>query len=402
MSLRALGVALVGVALFPAGTVANPRKAALTPRNPGVGLSWPARAQRVTLAPGSTVRVSVRSLRRGSLPVVVALTRTDLARARVVKQRRLRSGAFAPRLPATPSARYLLSARVGRRTLRRLTIVTPPAAAKAPAPAPPPAPAPGPPLCPPVSPWLATGALTGDRTTMTVGETLDLTFLNNGPTCLQGGYGYGIERFADGAWRPIDLGLAIPAVLIQLEPGRSFSQRFSADDLSRVPPGRYRVLTRWHAPAEPRPGVAVEMTWEFNLLPAGPLPSPDRCGEAPDSDGRVTVSLDRTTATPGEQLALTIGNSGPICLVGDDQRYSLHRVADGYRVPVDLAFPQQPYRTFRYEPGARRTFTVTLPDAARLSPGRYVLSYPIWVPPANDAITGLNAEAEFDVVAPPD
>ncbi|HST41728.1 MAG TPA: immunoglobulin-like domain-containing protein [Conexibacter sp.] len=402
MSLRALGVALVGVALVPATANATSRKAASTPRNPGVQLTWPSRARRVTLAPGSTVRVSVRSLRRGSLPVVVALARTDLSRARVVKQRRLRGGAFAVRLPAAASARYLLSARVGRRTLRRLTIVTPPPAAKAPAPAPVPPPAPGPQLCPPVAPRLASGTLTGDRTTMTVGETLDLTFLNSGPTCLQGGYGYGVERFSDGAWRPIDLGLAVPAVLIQLEPGRSFSQRFSADDPSRVPPGRYRLTTRWHAPAEPRPGVAVVNTWEFNLLPAGPLPSPDRCGDAPDSDGRATVALDRSTVTPGEQLALTIGNSGSICLVGDDQRYSLHRLADGYRAPVDLAFPQQPYRTFRYEPGARRTFTVTLPDAARLPLGRYVLSYPIWVPPATDAITGLNAEIEFDVVAPPD
>jgi len=392
-----LSLAVAATAL-PATASAAPH-APTTPRQAGVHIDWPTKKAHLTLAPGATVRVAVRPLRRGAAPVTVALTRTDTRTRRLVKRRTLRRGRFVARLPRADGARYLLTAAVARRTLRRLTIATPPRRpARTAQPQPQPTPQAPFPTCPAVPPWEGRATLTGDRSAMTIGETLRVTYANVGPTCLDGGYGYGVERLGSGRWRADGIPLAVPAIALQLPPGGSLVQSFRPDDATAYPPGRYRISATWTAPGGA--GERVPATWEVNLLPVGPLPSPDRCG-GPDSEARVSVALDRTTITPQEPLELTVTNDGPVCLTGDDARVNVYKVVDGRLVRVPTIDPGTPYGTVRYEPGDVRRFSFRGTDGREaLTPGHYVVGYPVWVPPAAaDAIVGLTADAEFDVVA---
>ncbi|MDO8187150.1 hypothetical protein Q5424_07295 [Conexibacter sp. JD483] len=205
----ALLLSLAVVAAAPPAAASAAPHAPTTQRQAGVSIDWPASRARVTLAPGATVRVAVRSLRRRSAPVTVRLLRTDTSTPRLVKRRTLRRGSFVARLPQTVTARYLLTAAVARRTLRRLTIATPPRRAERTAQQPPQPPQP--PSCPLVEPWEARATLTGDRTVMTIGETLRITYTNTGPTCLQGGYGYGVERLGGARWRGSGVPMVVPA-----------------------------------------------------------------------------------------------------------------------------------------------------------------------------------------------
>lgn len=397
----ALLLSLAAAAVASSAATSAAAHAPTTPREAGVRIDWPTKQTRVTLAPGATVRVNIRSLRRGSRPVTVTLERTDTRRARVVKRRTLRRGSFVARLPRTAAARYLLSAAVGRRTLRRLRIVTPARrSGRTPLPQPQPQ-SPTqpqlPPICPQVEPREGRAALTGDRTTMTIGETLRFTYANVGPTCLQGGYGYGVERLGSDRWRSDGVPQVVPAIALQLRPGESFSQTFRVDDATAHPPGHYRISESWTAPGGA--GVRVPATWEFNVLPAGPLPSPDRCG-APDREARVSVSLSRSTITPQEPLELTVTNDGPVCLSGDDARVNAYKETENGFLRVPLVDLGTPYGTVRYEPGDVRRFSFRGTDGREaLTPGHYVVGYPVWVPPADaDTIVSLAAEAEFDVV----
>ncbi len=112
-------------AALPAATAAAARSAPVTTthRDAGVRLQWPAKAARVEVRAGATVRVTVRSLRRRSARVTVTLTR--LPGGRVVTRRSLRQGSVALRLPAATGVSYRLTARAGRRLLRRTTLVVP-------------------------------------------------------------------------------------------------------------------------------------------------------------------------------------------------------------------------------------------------------------------------------------
>ncbi|MDW5594334.1 immunoglobulin-like domain-containing protein [Conexibacter stalactiti] len=402
MSFRPLGAALVGVALLPAAAVAAPRHQAVTPRQAGVQLSWPSRAKRVTLAPGATVSVTVRSLRRRSAPVTVTLARTDGVKTRVVKRRTLRRGSFAARLPAAQGARYVLSARIGRRIHRRLTIVTPPARPRHRGPIDggfPLAPT-MPRICPDGPAEAASGTLTGGARRFLAGQTLSLTFTNTGPICLSGGISYVIERNVAGSWQRVDLMLAFPALFDVVQPGATRAVSFTMESPAVMPSGSYRLVQTYSSYQATGAPKRLETTWEFDVAHEGSWPNPDSCGEGV---GRAEGSLDRTIVANGGQVELTIRNSGSICLLGDDTRFGLEReIGDGRWEDVPLVFPDLPPRSHRYEPGRSLAFTIPIYDAGRMPLGRYRVSYALTVPPTSDAVTRIPVTAEFDVVAPPD
>jgi hypothetical protein len=333
--------------------------------------------------------------------VVIALTRTDSARAHLIKRRKLRRGTFTVRLPRAAGARYVLSARIGRRTNRRLTIVTPPATPPRSTPAGPRPP--GKPLDTPVCETnptsAAAGTLTGDRTVLRAGDTLTATFTNTGPGCLTGSVGYLIERFTDGTWQQAMPSMSTPLILVFVQPGQRSDVHFQVPDA--MPAGRYRLGTWFQATAGGQTLVEVPVTWEFFILPTDGGPG-GRCPYGVEA--RAEGALDRTTVTNGEQLALTITNQGPACMVGSASRYELYRVEDGgARTPVPVTFPDDlPDENFAYEPGVSRRLAITVPDAATMPPGHYVVRYPVWIRVSFDAVLGQFAEAAFDVVPPPD
>jgi hypothetical protein len=312
----------------------------------------------------------------------------------VVKQRRLRSGGFAARLPGAPSARYLLSARVGRRTLRRLTIVTPrttPPVRDAPPPAPPSSGG----RCAAPQSASSAAALTGDRGVLSPGETLTLTIANTGTACLSGGVGYTIEARSGSGWVPVDLRLLFPALAIRLEPGATRQVVFTAPAGAEMAPGRYRLTQQYSGATGP-----VAVAWEFDYVWPNPGPNPDSCGPA-NGVVRAEATLDRTSATAGQQIVMTVRNSGERCLQGDDMRFSLERqTGPDTWAPVELIFPALPIRWFRYEPGRSLDFTFAV-DGETMPPGHYRATYMLRLPPESDAIQQPPpVVAEFDVVAP--
>jgi hypothetical protein len=140
----------------------------ITFRDAGVRLHWPASGTQATVQPGTRLRIGVRSLRRGSARVTVALTR--LPGGRVVTRRSLRRGTVTLRLPAPTGVRYRLSASAGRRLLRRTTLVVPaPARTRA-------GDQPTDQASRQCAEGPASGTLVGDKRALHYGETLALTF----------------------------------------------------------------------------------------------------------------------------------------------------------------------------------------------------------------------------------
>ncbi len=93
----------------------------------GWRLTWPTSAAMRQVAPGSTVRVVVAPLRGRRAPprrarVTIALTRAS--DGRTLKRRTLRRGIFSATLPAAATGvRYRLTAKAGRRLLRRTMLL---------------------------------------------------------------------------------------------------------------------------------------------------------------------------------------------------------------------------------------------------------------------------------------
>lgn len=407
MLARTIAAALLGAALLPAAAAAAPaRGGAGRPAKPRPALTWPLRSDRVTLDPGATVtvRVSARG-RRGnrSAAATIALTRTDLARARVVKRATLRAGRFRVTVPRAAGARYVLSARVGGSVVRRTTIVTLRATR---APVPPdggPAPRPTPLPCATTQSEPLSGSLSGDRTALAAGETLTATFTNtNTIACLSGGIGYGVQRLVDGTWTDAGLGLRLifPAIGVTLTPGRTQPLVFTAPTgADALPLGRYRLTKSWSGATATQPAATVESTWEFSVVPGPATPDPDRCGPV-DGVARAAVTLDRATVSAGQQLVATITNSGSVCLKGELERYALFRdLGDGRREPVRVVWPDLPARYEVLQPGQSRAVPIAVLDAAQMPPGRYLASFQIWVPPTSDAIQMVDAQVFFEVTA---
>lgn len=367
-----------------------------THRDAGVRLQWPAKAARVEVRAGATVRVTVRSLRRRSARVTVTLTR--LPGGRVVTRRSLRRGSVSLRLPSATGVRYRLTASAGRRVLRRSTLVVP-----TPAPAParrvaPPAGAPGR-LCEP-SLGPASGTLTGDKSALHYGDTLTLTFTNTSPSaCLVGGYGFLLERPGIGpVWQPLDHRVAVPAIALTLSPGRSLTTQFTADDrffddangAFPLQPTLYRVTQQWQV-GETN-GQPVRATWEFALTVDGD----SRCGQ-PARAAAATLKIGERAWGHG---LLRLVNAGGVC-VRPPAEISVARVlGDGTTEPAGTMTRVWCEDRLPLLPPTRQTGYDRQNGAAELAAGRYRATATAVAVPAGGPDQAIPLSIDFELDRP--
>jgi hypothetical protein len=357
---------------------------------------------RVRVAP-----VRGRTTRQRAVRVTLVRLGDDGRPLRTVASRKVRRGTFRVRLPRGDGARYVLSVRAGRRTLReRLatarraprTRAPPPATPAPPAPAPPSQPAP---VCQAAPGARLAGTLAFDRPSAWDGETVRITTSNTGQLCLGGGYGYTWERLVEGAWTPVRVAPSVvPAVYLSVAPGASLTEHATIENPVTMPPGRYRVAKRWQANTLAGSSTEREVVLHayLDVLP-GPNggPAPDRCG-SPDAAAAATGALDRTIAPRGEALTLTVSNTGPVCLMGSDTGYRLERyLGDGTTEPVIPLVAYGPDRAVVYQPGDAHAIRILVENVVAMPAGRYRVSYDLWVPPTSDEVVVRTVQADFDV-----
>lgn len=224
----AAAAAVLVLLAVPGVAAANPDPDAL--RAEGVSVTWPLRADPVTLAPGHPLRVRVRSARR---LVRVALLRVSASERpmHVVAERRLRRGTFRTRVPRAHGRHYLLALWVGAdRYSTRIHAVEPGM----------------PPPC--ASAGLTAGFLRLDRTTARRDEVLSVEVVNTGQTCLHGGWDFWYERLReDGSWERVETQpYPTPAIAVGTPPGGS--TRHDAWVFPELQPGRHRLVKTFSVP----------------------------------------------------------------------------------------------------------------------------------------------------------
>jgi hypothetical protein len=228
----------------------------------GTRIDWPLKQATTTVAPGTTLTVTVRRTGKAarSAPVTVALVRiTQKGKAmRRVATRRAREGKLSVRVPKGDGRLYELRLTLGH--LHQVGRVRTPAAPAPVTPAPP-APSPAPTPTPPASPWADCPAggtsaaelrLDAPGVPVHPGDRVATTFADTGVSCLATGYGGRWERRADdGSWVEVPSYEPVPAIAIILKPGGVFASTV------RVPvdatPGHYRLGKS--ATVEPSPGI---------------------------------------------------------------------------------------------------------------------------------------------------
>ena len=222
------------LAIAPAVTAARPPdRAAL--RALGVSVTWPVSGSEASVRAGEYLSVEVRSRRR---QVRVALVRlSGEGRPGVVAQRRLRRGAFRTRLPST-GGRYRLQLEVaGRRWSTIIEALLP--------------------TCPQAG--RTEGALRLSSTVVRAGDAIDVSVINTGATCLQGGVDYFYERLReDGSWERVPTNDAFPAIGVITQPRTTSSHR--ATIARELQPGRHRLVKPLSGPAGP-----ITLVAEFDV-----------------------------------------------------------------------------------------------------------------------------------------
>lgn len=164
---------------------------------------------------------------------------------RVVRARRIRSGAFSVRVPQRVGARYQLSLSI--RADRYWTSIVAEGAS-------------GFPECPPAG--QPDGHLRLDRTAVRAGEGMTVEVVNTGATCLDGGWDFWYERLSDdGAWQRVEVegGYVGPDIGVITHPGRTTSHQ--AADMRDLQPGRHRLVKRFGVP-----GGHIQLVAEFDVV----------------------------------------------------------------------------------------------------------------------------------------
>lgn len=363
-------------------------------------LDWPASTRARPLVAGHAVQVAVAPARGRSAPprrarVTIALTRAS--DGRTLKRRTLRRGVFSATLPAaTVAVRYRLTARVGRRLLRRATLRVAgvrPATPVAPC-------APG-----GQAAGASSGSLVGDSSSLKLGGTLTLTFTNTSPTaCLAGGLGYDVERVDDnGIWQRTGFNAPFPAIAVLLKPGQRQALTFVADERSFVapsatalplPPGRYRIVQRWSAnQTDPATGqsTVVTGTWEFMLRGFG---RDARCGPAERTpSARLSADVQGTSM-------LSLVNDGGVCLLLPDA-IALERLGDDGSVApagtVALGTCAGPLAT---PGGGGRYGSAWGTTSPVVPPGRYRATAVVTAVPVGSPDVPLTRTVEFELTEP--
>jgi hypothetical protein len=246
----------------------------------GTRIDWPLKQATTTVAPGTTLTVTVRRTGKAgrSAPVTVSLvriTRTGKAMRRVAT-RRAREGRLSVRVPKGDGRLYELRLTLGR--LHQVGRVRTPAAPVPATPAPPTTPAPSPAPSPAPTPGadcLADGTLAATLrldapdTPVHPGDRIAFTLTATGTGCLLTGAGGGLQRRADdGTWVTVPLTEPVPAIAVVVKPGQGLSTSVRVPD--DAPPGRYRVTKSVDAPRAPstvgHPEPALLPTVELDVV----------------------------------------------------------------------------------------------------------------------------------------
>ena len=219
MRLIVLALLALLVALPATAAAKPPDRAEL--RRLGVAVTWPISGSEAVVRAGEYLSVEVRSRRR---LVRVSLTHAD---GTVVARRRLKRGTFRARLPVT-GGRYRLGLDVaGREYSTLIESVLP--------------------NCRPAGRDEAALRLSATRARS--GDTLTVTVINTGTTCIETGRRYVVERRReDGTWEQAAPESPHRAALWRVAPNTTWEQRVTLPNLQ---PGRHRIVKSVTAPGGP-------------------------------------------------------------------------------------------------------------------------------------------------------
>ncbi len=233
-----------------------------TQRAGGYVIGWPSASSLAAMSPGDAVRVSLvrRAGARHRLAVVSLLRVASSGRpiAVVARRRVRRRGTFTARLPAGRAGRYRLRVAIAGSRWSRSFRASPAPSVPAPVPGPAPVPVPPFPSCfdfPDVR-----GTLGVAPASTRPGQTMTMAVTNTGTSCLRTGYGARWQIYRDGDWDDIPLNRPVPAILLYVQPGNTFTEDFLVPQ--DAVPGRYRLLKQINFG-----GPSIDVTAEVTVNP---------------------------------------------------------------------------------------------------------------------------------------